>query len=231
MAALFPRKEGVNTIERAALSFGMSIVVVPLIGLILNYTWWEITMESTLYSVTSFIFLASIVAWIRRKRLSVLERFNIKFQMKMPGWGGGILEKVLSVVLAITIMGALGTLGYVIAAPKFGERFTEFYILGTEGMVADYPQELVVGGEGEVIIGISNREYKRVNYHIEVMIGNVKNNEIGPVELEHDEKWEGTLVFIPSEPGTDRKVEFLLFKDGEAEPCLEPLHLWIDVKG
>ena len=55
MAALFPRREGLGGIERVALSFVMSIAVVPLIGFILNYTWWGITMESVLYSVAAFI--------------------------------------------------------------------------------------------------------------------------------------------------------------------------------
>ena len=40
--ALFPRKEGMGGIERAALSFGLSIAAIPLIGLTLNYTPWGI---------------------------------------------------------------------------------------------------------------------------------------------------------------------------------------------
>ena len=38
IAALFPRKGDLDGIERAALSFGLSIAVTPLIGLALNYT-------------------------------------------------------------------------------------------------------------------------------------------------------------------------------------------------
>ncbi|MCK4222104.1 MAG: DUF1616 domain-containing protein, partial [Dehalococcoidia bacterium] len=38
IAALFPKKGSLDGIERIALSFGLSIAVVPLIGLILNYT-------------------------------------------------------------------------------------------------------------------------------------------------------------------------------------------------
>ena len=36
IAALFIKREGMGSIERVALSFGLSIAVVPLIGLILN---------------------------------------------------------------------------------------------------------------------------------------------------------------------------------------------------
>jgi uncharacterized membrane protein len=228
-AALFPKREGLGGIERIALSFGMSIAVVALIGLILNYTWWGITLESTLYSVASFIFLVSIIAWVRRKRLPEEERFDINFQLRLPGWGWSAWDTVLSVVLVVAILGALGMLGYAIATPKVGERFTEFYILGTEGKAADYPQELTVGEEGKVIVGIVNREHERVSYHIEVMIDNAKNNEVGPIELEHDEKWEGIAVFTSNEPGKDQKVEFLLYKNGEVEPSVESLYLWIDV--
>ncbi|MDI9436340.1 MAG: DUF1616 domain-containing protein, partial [Euryarchaeota archaeon] len=38
IAALFPRWGDLDGIERAALSFGLSIAVTPLIGLALNYT-------------------------------------------------------------------------------------------------------------------------------------------------------------------------------------------------
>ena len=228
-AALFPKREGLGGIERIALSFGLSIAVVALIGLILNYTLWGLTLESTLYSIASFIFAMSIIAWVRRKRLTEEERFDINFQLRLPGWGGGAWDKVLSVVLVVAMLGALGMLGYVIATPKVGERFTEFYILGMEGEAADYPQELTVGEEGKVIVGIVNSEHERVSYHIEVMIGNAKNNEVGPIELEHDEKWEGIVVFTPNEPDEGQKVEFLLYKNGEVEPSVESLYLWIDV--
>lgn len=153
----------------------------------------------------------------------------MKFQLRLPGWGGSAWDKVLSVVLVVAILGALGTLGYVITKPKVGERFTEFYILGMEGKAEDYPQELTIGEDGKVIVGIINREHKRVSYHVEVMIDNVRNNELGPIELEHEEKWEGMVVFTPNEPDEDQKVEFLLYKNGGSEPSAESLHLWIDV--
>ena len=66
-AALFTKGRGMDAVERVALSFGLSIAVVPLIGLILKYTPWGIRLETVLYSVASLIFITSAIAWIRRR--------------------------------------------------------------------------------------------------------------------------------------------------------------------
>jgi len=228
MTALFPKKERVSAAERTALSFGMSLAIVPLIGLILNYTPWGIRLEPILYSVTLFIVISSIIGWLRRRRLPEPERFSIEFQMKMPAWGGGTWNRVFSIILVIVILGALGSLSYFIAKPKV-ETFTEFYILGLDGKAIDYPKEIRVGEEGKIIAAIVNHEHEVVSYRVEVRIDEVKNNEVGPFVLDNEQKWEGIVSFTPDKAGDNQKVTFFLYKSGEAEPCLEPLHLWIDV--
>jgi len=70
VTALFIKKEELDSIERVLLSFFMSIVVVSLLGLILNYTPWGIRLEPLLYSIGSFILIALTIAWLRVRRLS-----------------------------------------------------------------------------------------------------------------------------------------------------------------
>lgn len=229
MAVLFPKREGISSIERVALSFGMSIAVVALIGLILNYTPWGIRLESVLWSTAFFIFITAAIAWIRRRRLPERERFGIEFHLTLSVWGTGIQNKVISIILVLTVLGALGMLGYVVAKPKVGERFTEFYILGLEGKATGYPQELKVREKGRVIVGIVNHEHEAVNYRLEVMIDGFKNNEVEGFVLEHEEKWESEVSFTPEVVGDNQKVEFFLFRDSEAQPFSGSLHLWIDV--
>jgi len=228
MTALFPKRDRIGAIERTALSFGMSIAIVPLIGLILNYTPWGIRLFPILYSVTSFIVITSIIGWLRRKRLPEPERFGIKFQLKVPAWGDGALNRALSIILVVVILGAFGSLGYFIANPKV-ETFTEFYILGLDGKAIDYPREIRVGEEGKIIAAIVNHEHKIVSYWVEVRIDEVKNNEVGPFVLANEQKWEEIVSFTPDKAGDKQKVVFFLYKNGEDEPCLKPLHLWIDV--
>ena len=145
-----------------------------------------------------------------------------------PGWGRGVWYRVLSIILALAILGALGTLGYAIANPR-AELFTEFYILGLSGEATNYPKELVVGEEGKVIVGIINRERESVVYRVEIMIDGVKNNEVGPMMLEYDKEWEGIVGFTPVKAGDKQKVEFLLYRQGQSE-VYQRLHLWVDVR-
>lgn len=67
ICALFPRKGDLDSVERLALSFGLSIAVTSLIGLTLNYTPFGIRLYSIIFSLFSFILLMSIVAVYRRK--------------------------------------------------------------------------------------------------------------------------------------------------------------------
>ncbi|MCL0077164.1 DUF1616 domain-containing protein [Dehalococcoidia bacterium] len=232
IAALFPKKSGLDAIERVALSFGLSIAVVPLIGLVLNYTPWGIRLYPILVSLTVFIAAMSAIAWYRRHGLPEQEKLNLILNLSLPRQESR-LDRALSIVLILAIVGAIGTLGYVIASPRVGERFTEFYVLGLEGKAEGYPTELTVGEEGRVILGITNREHEIMGYEVKIKVDGVLQRRIGPVELEHEESWREQVGFVPQEPGEDQKVQFVLYKirtlDAEDEPG-PALHLWIDVK-
>ena len=144
------------------------------------------------------------------------------------GWGGSIWNKVLSSILALAIVGALGMLVYTITNPT-EEKFTEFYLLGLSGEAKDYPSQLMVGEEGKVVVGIINREQETVTYRVEVRIDGAVSNEVGPVTLECDEKREEIVGFVPDRAGEKQKVEFLLYRQAEGE-VYQSLHFWIDVQ-
>lgn len=224
IAALFPKKSGLDAIERAALSFGLSIAVVPLIGLVLNYTPWGIRLYPILVSLTVFIAAMSAIAWYRRRRLPEQEKLNLILNLSLPRQENR-LDKALSIVLILAIVGAIGTLGYVIASPRVGERFTEFYVLGPEGKAEGYPTELTVGEEGRVILGITNREHEIMGYEIKIKIDGVLQQRIGPIQLEHEQGWREQVGFVPRELGEDQKVQFILYKVRRLDET--ELSLWL----
>jgi len=80
-AILFPRKYDLDGIERVALSFGLSIVVVSLLGLGLNYTPFGIKLAPTLIVLSIFTISLSLGTWIRRMKLPAEERFRVTFEM------------------------------------------------------------------------------------------------------------------------------------------------------
>ena len=141
-----------------------------------------------------------------------------------------VRDKVLTAVLIAAVAGAVGMLGYTITHPPNPERYTEFYILGPEGKAADYPEELAVGEEGRVIVGIVNREQAALSYRLEIRTDGVISGGIEGVQLEADQKWEEEVAFIPERIGDRQKVEFLLYRQGRDE-VYESLYLWVDVGG
>ena len=62
--ALFPTKE-IDNIERVALSMGMSIALVPLIGLLLNYTPWGIRLTPITLSLLALTLTLATAALLR----------------------------------------------------------------------------------------------------------------------------------------------------------------------
>ncbi len=75
--ALFPKGRELDVIERVALSLGLSLALVPLIGLLLNFTPWGIRLEPIVGSLTIFTGGLALVALGRRFRMSV-ERFELQ---------------------------------------------------------------------------------------------------------------------------------------------------------
>ncbi|MCK4736007.1 MAG: DUF1616 domain-containing protein [Methanophagales archaeon] len=81
IAALFPRKDDLDGIERVALSFGLSIALTPLLGLALNYTPFGIRLSPVLIVLSVFTISLAMGAYVRRSRIPEEDRFIIEFWM------------------------------------------------------------------------------------------------------------------------------------------------------
>lgn len=63
---LFPKGSDLDSLERFALNIGLSLAVVPLIGLLLNFTPWGIRLVPIAVSLGIFTILALVGAAIRK---------------------------------------------------------------------------------------------------------------------------------------------------------------------
>lgn len=63
---LYPKKEDLSQLERLALSIGLSLALVPLVGLILNYTPWGIRLDPIATSLTLLTLSLALAAVYRK---------------------------------------------------------------------------------------------------------------------------------------------------------------------
>jgi uncharacterized membrane protein len=229
-AALFPRKDDLEGIERLGLSLGLSIAILPLMGLILNYTPWGITLLSTLVCATTFVASCAAIAYYRRGALAPDKRYLLRVKLDVEGWrSGGLLDRALTVAVAACFVVALGTGLFVLGRPEVGERFTEFYVLGPWGDARIYPRNVLVGQPITVTVGVINREHETVEYDVVTEVDGQEVEHLTDIRLDQDEKWEKTVALTFQEPGEEQLVAFLLFKEGQEEPY-RSLHLWMDAR-
>jgi uncharacterized membrane protein len=192
IAALFPRKDDLDGIERVALSFGLSIAIVPLIGLALNYMPFGIRLSPVLIVLSVFTISLALGAYARRSMIPEEGRLVVEFGAFFKNMKESFkttdtkIDRIISVILIISIVLAISMTAYVIITPKEGEKFTEFYILDPNGTASDYPTNLKVGEKGKVIIGIVNHEYANVTYQLEVRLNGEVIDEKS-FELMHNE--------------------------------------------
>lgn len=239
IAALFPAKKDIDGIERAALSFGLSIAVVPLIGLGLNFTPWGIRLDPIVVCLTIFTIICSLAANRRRHDLPAEERFEIDYKgiykevrAELFPASETRLDKALTVILILSILLSIAAVAYVIVVPKQGEKFTEFYILGPGGKAENYPVRYHLGESKPVIVGIVNHEYRNVTYDMIVTLNdtvNVSTIYSEQVTVAHNQTWENKVELKPDRTGTNMKMEFLLYADGNMTAPYRDLHLWVNV--
>jgi uncharacterized membrane protein len=251
-AALFPENDQIDTIERVALSFGLSIAIVPLIGLGLNFTPWGIRLDPILASVSAFIIGVSLVAWYRRMRLPSDERFAIVVDFELDFQGMPMVDKILTVGIVVMLVASIVVLAWAVTTPRVGERFTQLAILGPGGMATNYPGNLSVGEPATVLLSVESFEHRTLNYTIVIVLTNATDNStnvtrwsvnwsqdqaLSPHQgiaqnftLQNLEYYNQTLNFSVSSPGT-LKLQFLLYTQGQpiTQDAYREVHLWLNV--
>lgn len=247
---------GIDTVNRIGLSLVLSVSIVPLIGLTVNFTPWNIDLKSMLISVSGFTIVCTIVAVRRRHRIPPEARFSLPYRTWFATVrtklfaSGDRIQMALNVALVLSILIATVSVGYALAVPQEGERFTEFYLLTEDDtgelVASDYPEEFVRGETETVIVGIENKEHATIEYTVVVQLqrvdgGGDEAEVVNRQELDrfqttvmHDETWQDRHTVTPTMVGDDLRLTYLLYKDEPPEePTIENayryVHFWVDV--
>lgn len=277
IAALFPEGEGMNTeghpsveggsgpsfsadlglLERAVLSFGSSIALVPLIGMALNFMPWGIRLWTILASLTLLTGLLTLIAVKRRAQLPANERFDpslgytLQTGLSRFRSAANRGELLLTVVLLLSVCITAGGIGYAISAQPETGSFTEFYLL-TENETGDpvagnYPANMTVGEKQQIIVGIGNHEGEPANYTVVIELQEVQMDGNQTIvtdseeldrftpRLQSNETVHSQQQLIPTElTGQRLRLQFQLYRgnaprgDAGADPYRET-HLWMNV--
>lgn len=137
----------------------------------------------------------------------------------------------LTLLLALALVVSLAGVIYIALTPQQAtDPYTEFYILGTEGNASNYPTNLTIGEQAEVIIGVVNHEQVEMTYTV-VIRANNKTLNTETLILAHGKTSERSMTYSLNQTGRT-KVQFHLYRGREPDTNSEPyrsLRLWTNV--
>jgi uncharacterized membrane protein len=197
-----------TAVERVVLAVGLSVSLVPLLGIVLSSTPWGITARSLLGTVGVITGALVIIAAARRRRVKPQDRFEPQIAgsvrhaaesvhgtisdqgtnevMPTPGAssGPGIGSGLTLLLIGGVIVAASGV-GFAAMTTDRSGQFTEFSLLTqddeTGNLVAgDYPGEIPIGETETVYVRLTNQEEATTRYTIVVLLQSVGAN--GEVE-------------------------------------------------
>jgi uncharacterized membrane protein len=238
IAALFPRKTTLNSGLRLGLSVGLSIAIVPLLEMALNYSRWGVREDPTLVIIALFVLVCIVAAALRRYRLAEDERFAVHWRVWQTLQGQqaprfeGSFDRALSIALVVAVGVSLVTVGYAVFVPKADERFTEFYLLGANDTLGNYTTNYMVGVPTPVTAVIINHEARNVTYNLIISENNGTQRGIvysEEVIVPAGQQWEKQIDLVLNQQGNDTKLDFALYADHLAPQPYRDVHLWVNV--
>lgn len=230
VSTMSPRKGDMSAAERVSLSFGLSILAVPLLGIALAFTPFRLTANTIVITLTLLIVACSVGAWRRRSKLRFEDRFVLNLELPFARWGqSGRMDKGVGLFLGVSVAVALVSVVYAVAAPLNGERFTEFYLAGTSGKASGYPKKVAVGSDVAVTVGIANQEGRTTTYVVRVTEDGRELGTRWSSTLETGQSAQSEMTFRVARRG-QQQVSFQLFRSGD-EQAYRSTHLWVNGYG
>jgi uncharacterized membrane protein len=246
---------GIDNVERYVLSFGMSLVIVPLVAV--GYSLLPIPYSRQLIAATilGLVLVGIVVGALRRAAVPQDERYSVQFRAharraRTAVTGVSPPDAVLNIVLAVAVVTSLSAVGYAVLDPLDGTQYTEVALM-TESdsgdlVAGDYPEEFVRGEPQPLTVSITNREDARQTYEVVVAVQRVSGEAASPTVLEQRRVDQFTLTVGAGETtrlqhaaqspisGENLRLVYLVY-DGTppeqptTENAYRHVHLWIDV--
>jgi uncharacterized membrane protein len=124
-----------------------------------------------------------------------------------------IINKIIKGILLVTLIVAIISVIYLVVIHNPGEDYTEFYLLDSNNDTRDYPTNITQHSIEKIIIGIQNKEHKKVNYTVKIKKDDYLQAEYNHT-LDNNEKIE-TPYYLnnANQLGNDQLLVIELYKD------------------
>jgi uncharacterized membrane protein len=250
------RQHGLSGGERAALGFGVSLALLPLLGVALSLSPWSIAPAAVLLSVALATTVFSAVGAGGGRRRPADRRFSLPVRARLRDARrtlstGSAADRALNVGLAVGVLLAVGAMGYAVASPGPGQSYTEVALLTqneTGELVAEgYPETFESGESRPIIVELTNREGERTDYSVVVELQRVRQGDGGGAKVVEDrqlatftptvesgETWRTTHEVTPTMTGEDLRLTYLVYEgdppdDPTAANAYRRAHVWVNV--
>ncbi|WP_256394048.1 DUF1616 domain-containing protein [Natronoarchaeum rubrum] len=243
--------------ERAALSFGLSLAVLPLFGIAIAFSPWPFADDVVVPGLSLLVLLGAATSAARRGAVAPESRFDVPFR----AWAGrlwnfisgdGAANTVVNVALVLSVVLSVAVVGYAFAAPQDGERYSGLSLVteneSGEYVAGGYPENFTAGEERDLTVAVENSEQVETEYTVVTRVERVDTNASGgPVTvLEATELRRATMTLDPGQrrydehavapetTGENLLLSYYLYR-GDAPETVGPdtayrhVYIWIDV--
>ncbi|HET7323032.1 MAG TPA: DUF1616 domain-containing protein [Halococcus sp.] len=247
------QQRGVRWGERVALSFGLSLFIIPILALILDLTPFPFRTGPIVTVLVLFSLLFALGGVVRRLRLSRAERFAVPVGYWAEDFLDGItdspVDALLNIVLILAILVATASMTYALAVPKDAASYTGFSV-GTQNngqfTVHDYPDSFTVGEPQPLTARIENHERQPMDYTVVIQLqrtsdtGEVlardKLDQFSTPTIPENRTWQRQHTVTPTIAEDNLQLTYLLYKGDVPQNPTErnayrSIHLTIDVSG
>lgn len=241
---------------RLALSFGVSVTLLPIVALCLEMFSVGVTLSSLSGSLTVIVITSGIAAIVRRQQVPPAERYTPQLGRKstwstwLLGDGDSPATHLLNVGLVVALIVAITTLGYGLTVPDERSSYTEVALLSQNETgsltMANYPRNFTQGETQELVLQVSNREGKPITYTTVVQLQRVSDDGNRTTVRDREtvarftervganDTWRKRHSIAPEMTGTDLRLVYLLYRsDPPPRPdrasAYRNVYLWVNV--
>lgn len=250
-------RAGIDAVERASLSFGLSLGIVPLAagGLILAGV--GVRLPSLVGALAGLSAAGLVASGLRRRGLPPDQRFDpsvmrwLRSEKRRFVDAPGRLRLALNGLLALSVLVAAVTMGYALFATG-AETADANMMLLTENesgsyVAAGYPDAVATNESAELVVGVENDGRRSINCTVVVLLQRVQPGETSVRVLSSSEltrlhgsvppgeAWYAEHSVQPSMTGDRLRLTYLLYRgDAPADPSIDSAYRhtyhWIDVR-